>query len=201
MVPGQRGRQDDGRHLARPAYGPPIRFLPRCFAAYIASSTASISWSRISPSSGQATSPMDTLTGTGPPRSTVRIAATPWRIFSATDERPGRVCLRQEHHELVTAEARRGVDPANAVTDDVGHAGQNVVTGAVPVRVVDRLEVVEVCHQEAEAAPIARPTFDLALDRGDQVGPVCEPGERVGRGEAHGRQARSALLAATTIAT
>ena len=89
--------------------------------------------------------------------------------------RVGRVL--EEHRELVTAEASRGVARAQAAAEPVGHRPQQLVAGAVAEAVVDELEVVEVDEG----------------DRGDRrVGCAgCGPGRaRRGRGRAPGSTGR-----------
>ena len=64
----------------------------------------------------------------------------------------------------------------------------------VPQPVVDRLELVEVHHQQAEAAPRAGASGDLALQGGEEEAAVEERGQRVDRREADRRVTRPALL-------
>ena len=81
------------------------------------------------------------------------------------------VGLGEEHDELVAAEAGRGVDAADVLADDGGHGGQGPVARPVAERVVELLEAVEVGHQDAEAAPVARRPVDLPLHGRQDVAP------------------------------
>jgi hypothetical protein len=65
---------------------------------------------------------------------------------------------RQQHRELVAAEARDQVAAARALEQHRGHAHQQRVAGGVALRVVDLLEVVEVDedHRHVLARRIAR---------------------------------------------
>ena len=85
------------------------------------------------------------------------------------DPAAGRVGLGQERDELVAAVAGRDVDLADAAADDVRDAAQDLVAGDVPEPVVDRLEVVEVEHDQAERPAGAVAARDLALERGEEV--------------------------------
>ena len=109
------------------------------------------------------------------------------------DEGAGRIGLGQEHHELVAAVAGGGVDLADAEGDDLADAAQDTVAVEVAEPVVDRLELVEIHHQQAEAAARAGAAGDLALDRGEEEGPVEQAGQRVDRRQPDRRVARPAL--------
>ena len=60
--------------------------------------------------------------------------------------------------------------------------------------VVDRLEAVEVHHQQAEPTARAGAPLDLAIHGGEQVGPVVQPGQRIDGGQLDGRISGAALL-------
>src|SRR5262249_27331808 len=66
------------------------------------------------------------------------------------------------------------------VAEQAGDADQDLVAGGVPEAVVDRLEVVDVEHREAERAggPLSRQPLDLAR----QITPVVQARERVALG-------------------
>ena len=110
------------------------------------------------------------------------------------DERAGRVGLGKQGDELVAAVAGGRVDPADALGDDLADAAQHPVALEVAEPVVDRLELVEIHHQQAEAAPRPRAAGDLAIDRREEEGPVEEAGQRVDRRQADGGVARPPLL-------
>ena len=81
-----------------------------------------------------------------------------------------------EHGELVAAEASRQVLRANRSTEPAGEFGQQLVTGTVTPRVVDRLEAIEV---EVEDRRQALVPLELPLDRLEEMETVRESGERV----------------------
>ncbi len=122
------------------------------------------------------------------------------RIDAAADllgqhERAGRVGLGQEHDELVAAIAGRGVDLPNAVGDHLADAAQDAVAMVMAEPVVDRLEVVEVHHQQAEAAPGPGTAGDLAADRREEERSVEQPGQRIDGRQTDRRVAGPTLLA------
>ena len=65
-----------------------------------------------------------------------------------------------------------------------GHRDQHRVARGMPVPVVDAFEAIEVDHQHRQGPPAARGAAQLLLQLGEQVAPVGEAGQRVGRGEA-----------------
>ena len=69
------------------------------------------------------------------------------------------------------------------VADPVGRLREHAVAGEVADLVVDRLEVVEVEHDEREAAAVALRARHLPRERLVEVAPVVEAGERVEVGE------------------
>ena len=62
---------------------------------------------------------------------------------------------RDQHRELVAAQARHGVPLADAAAQPLGHSPQQLVAGRVPERVVDDLESVEVEKEHRE--PLGQP--------------------------------------------
>ena len=124
-----------------------------------------------------------------------RHRADPEPDLLGQDVRAGRIGLGQEDDELVAAVAGRRVDLADARRDDLADAAQDLVAGEVAEPVVDGLELVEVHHQQAEAAARAGAPGDLALDRREEEGPVEQPRQRVDRRQADRRVARPPLLA------
>ena len=63
-----------------------------------------------------------------------------------------------------------------------GDLDEDPVAGAVPERVVDRLEVVEVEEEHRDARPAAAPAGEGPLDVVAEEDPVREPGQRVVEG-------------------
>src|SRR5205085_1367456 len=88
----------------------------------------------------------------------------------------------EEDGELVAAEAGQGVGLPGAGAEPLGHADEELVSGAVAEAVVDGLEVVEV--QEHDADEPARPGLAVegVVEAILEEGPVGEPGERVVEG-------------------
>ena len=86
---------------------------------------------------------------------------------------PGAV---EQQRELVAAEARGGVALAQAAAQPVGHRAEQLVAGVVAVAVVDRLELVDVeqQHADARAAAVKRMLEPVVEERA-----VGELGERV----------------------
>ena len=82
----------------------------------------------------------------------------------------------EQQRELVAAEARRGVALAEAGAQAVGHGAQQLVAGVVAVAVVDRLELVDVEQQHADARPAA---LERVLEAVVEERAVGELGERV----------------------
>ena len=79
-------------------------------------------------------------------RRRIRSATAP----SSVDPLPG--SAREQHDELLAAEPADQVAVPDLVAQRVGHRLQHLVTGDVPVGVVDPLEVVEIEHQHATRA-------------------------------------------------
>src|SRR5439155_11683696 len=91
--------------------------------------------------------------------------------------------LRQHDRELVAANTARDVRRADDVANPLGGLGEHPVTREVAYAVVDRLEVVEVEHDQRQLAAVAVRTGDLARQRLVEVAAVVQPGERVDVGE------------------
>ena len=79
--------------------------------------------------------------------------------------------------ELVAAEPGHGVAGPHQAGQPLADHGQHQVAGAVPVPVVDHLEVVEVEQQQPER-PVG-PPYQRVLDAVHQQHPVRQPGERI----------------------
>ena len=123
--------------------------------------------------------PTETEVGIGTPSTASSASATPWRIFSASTQPPvGSVSGRSTTNSSPPNRAP-GVDPADAGADDVADEPQRAVAVEVAEAVVDRLEVVEVDHQQAEAAARAAAAVDLAIERREQVRPGAQARQRV----------------------
>jgi hypothetical protein len=60
-----------------------------------------------------------------------------------------------------------------------GHRNQHLVTGRVPVRIVDVLEVVDIDHQQGATRPAARRQRRQLGDQAIGLAPVHQPGQRV----------------------
>ena len=89
---------------------------------------------------------------------------------------------REDHRELLAAVAGEVVGLARAVAQHSGDRAQHVVALLVADGVVDRLEVVEVHHQQAEVLAVPPGTADLRLERLVEVLVVVDAGEAVADG-------------------
>ena len=87
--------------------------------------------------------------------------------------------LREDHRELVAADAAGDVGVADDLADALGDLGQHRVAGEVADPVVDRLEVVEVEDDQREAPVVALGARGLAREGLVEVAAVVQPGERV----------------------
>ena len=150
---------------------------PAAFAAYSASSAASSTSAPVSAWRGKTATPIDTVTGSSRSaapriRSTADAGAYRERpVAHGLADPPGRgetardVGLRQQDHELLAALPEREVDLPDDAADPLRELDQHGVAGAVPVPVVDLLEVVQVEDEDAERAAEPAGPFDLQAQR------------------------------------
>jgi hypothetical protein len=96
---------------------------------------------------------------------------------------PGMIGLGREHAELVAAESGDGVLGAHRMGECLRDVAQEVVAGAVAEAIVERLEAVEVDHDERERTLHTAVARDLMVGLGEQRPAVGDPGEGVGEGE------------------
>ena len=82
-----------------------------------------------------------------------------------------------DHDELVAAEPGDQVTVAARPGQPAGDGAEQLVAGAVPERVVDDLEAVEVQEQQGQLPALHEQVLELLGERG----PVGQPGERVGQ--------------------
>ena len=87
--------------------------------------------------------------------------------------------VREQHGELVAAEAGGGVRAPQAVRDPARHLDQHLVPGQVAETVVDRLEAVEVEEQHGDVGALAVGAHERLLEPVEEEGAVGKPGERV----------------------
>ena len=178
----------------RPPGGSHDPVLAAALRAYIAWSALIISSSLVWPSSGKLTTPTEIdgwIDGAG---DVDRELGDPDPDLLGEDVGAGRIRLGQEHDELVAAVAGRRVDLAGRPTRITSPTPpQDAVAEVVAVPVVDRLELVEIHHQQAEAAARPGAPGDLAVDRGEEERPV-EEARSAGRPSTAGspRRARGA---------
>ena len=85
----------------------------------------------------------------------------------------------QQDGELVAAEARDHVALAQAAAQRVGHLADQRVAGAVPERVVDVLEVVDVEQHGGAAGAVALDVVHVALELALEGPPVEQAGQRI----------------------
>ena len=90
--------------------------------------------------------------------------------------------LTEHHHKFIAAEARHGVHFAQAFGQARGHLDQQQVAYAMPVRVIERFEVVQVQKHQRCVKPAAlagRHRLAQAVTKHAAVG---QPGEGVNVG-------------------
>ena len=87
--------------------------------------------------------------------------------------------VRQDHRELVAADAARVVAEAQRAAEALAEIAQRRVAGLVAVLVVDVLEVVEVEQHERERPAVPRAARDRHLEQAVEAAPVVQTGERV----------------------
>ena len=87
--------------------------------------------------------------------------------------------LGQDQHEFLTAVAADQVARAQAFGDRLGDAPQDDVAGRVAVRVVDRLEVVDVDECDAQGPLVARGAFHLGEQGRQERLPIGDPGQSI----------------------
>src|SRR5439155_26326727 len=88
--------------------------------------------------------------------------------------------LRQQDYKLVTAVAKRKIDEAKVLLDDLANFAQQLAANQVAVGVVHLLEAIEVKEDHAEFIAEARRTIDLRIERLIQMPRVEQPGAIVG---------------------
>ena len=123
-------------------------------------------------------------------------AATSRRSFSATTKAPDASVSGSRIDELVTAIACRRIGRADGALDDLGDGLEQPVAVVVAKRVVDRLEAVEVEHQQCEAATGALGEAQLPFHGREEMRPVVEAREGIEAGQAQGGLAGATLLPA-----
>src|SRR5437764_596801 len=91
----------------------------------------------------------------------------------------GPALLGHDHRVLVAAHPAHEIVVADAGGEDAGHAAQDLVAGAVPVRVVDGLQPGHVEREETERTPVAARPRQLAGQPALERTPVQHAGQRV----------------------
>ena len=91
--------------------------------------------------------------------------------------------LRQDHAELVAAEAPDDVGLAQPRAQQRRDGAEQFVAGRVPVAVVDVLEVVDVDRQQRRRMAVALGVADDPLELVMEAAPVVEAGQRIVIGE------------------
>ena len=94
-------------------------------------------------------------------------------------QRRGLVARGEDHRELLAAEPADDVGAAHGLRQLARERTEHLVAGAVPVHVVDALEVVDVEHQHRDGVVNAAGTAQLGAQALVEVAMVVEAGERV----------------------
>ena len=107
----------------------------------------------------------------------------PDRAASTLDGRPGavRMDLRQDPGELLAADARQQVAPAQHPCSRAGDLAQRTVADGMPMPVVDRLESIEVEDRHRQRAAMADRIGHLLVEPLVEQAAVRKPGERIVR--------------------
>ena len=90
---------------------------------------------------------------------------------------------RQEHAELVAADARDDVGLAERRGEEVGGVVEQEIAGRVTVRVVDRLESVDVDEEQDQRRLAPAGDLELVLGAAQESPPVLQRGQVVEAGE------------------
>ena len=93
----------------------------------------------------------------------------------------GTVLARQRHDELVAAVAGAEIGDANLSAERAGHGLQRQVAGLVPVDVVDRLEIVEVDHDERVGHRLVLRRAQALIQVAHERAGVRQVGQRIGQ--------------------
>src|SRR5439155_192572 len=98
-------------------------------------------------------------------------------IVMNTEAELGRAYAEQHDQELLPAVPRHAVHRARRLPQDLSDLRERRVAREVAVRVVVRLEVIDVCQQDRERAPESPRPLRFARQRVHQMPPVVEAGE------------------------
>ena len=137
--------------------------------------------SRVMPLAGNSATPMLMVTG--------RETPAYWVLATAQAELVGHgggtasLGGGENDGELLAAVAADHIDLAQMADEDGGNGAQNIVADHVPEVVVDLLEVIQIDHQDADAAAIAGGAGDLFDQAGVEIAAIEDAGESVAIGE------------------
>ena len=87
--------------------------------------------------------------------------------------------ILEQHRELIAPEARQQTLAAGRGPQPLGDVLQHAITEAVPERIVDRFEVVEVDEQQRQRACACRRARAPRRSRDDELAPIGQLGQRV----------------------
>ena len=156
-----------------------MRPLPRVFAVIIAASAQATSSRGLAACSGSIATPVETVSRAG--SLGLQLAELLTHPLGEAD-RAADVARRHDDRELLAADPADDVRRANGRAQDVRDLEQELVADAVPVDVVDLLEVVHVEHHERDRVALRRRANDLLAQAIVERAVVVEAGQRVGRG-------------------
>ena len=125
--------------------------------------------------------PTETVTASSVSAACTGAAATAARSRSAARSAPGLSVPGRIATNSSPPQRASSSPPRTAPREPARHVGQHLVAGLVPVRVVDRLEVVDVDPHEREHASVAHAERDLALELVRAVAAVRQRGQVIGQ--------------------
>lgn len=94
--------------------------------------------------------------------------------------------VRQQHHEFVSAETHRIAVLARDFYDERSDELESLVSRLVPIGVIDRLEQIDIDHQQRDRKAVVPIPVDLVLEIAMEESTVMESGELVFENEPGG---------------
>ena len=92
------------------------------------------------------------------------------------------IAARHQNGELVAAVPRADVKDAHRGSKNAANLLKDRIADLMPVRVVDRLEVIDISHQHRERARTTSGTLDFLVEPRIKIGPVEQSRQRINGG-------------------